>query len=49
MVEGSVASSTASLMELSICSFMGDSCVDNCKAVVLGLPQWWEDVLREIY
>ena len=36
MVEGSVVSPTASLMELSICSFMGDS----CKAVVLVLPQW---------
>ena len=49
MVEGSVVSPTASLMELSVCSFMGDSCVDSCKAVVLGLPQWWEDMLREIY
>ena len=27
----------------------GGNCVDNFKAVVLGLPQWWEDVFREIY
>ena len=49
MVEGSVVSPTASVMELSICSFMGDSWVDSCKAVVLGLPQWWRDMPREIY
>ena len=27
----------------------GGNCVNSFKAVVLGLPQWWEDVLREIY
>ena len=27
----------------------GGNCVDSFKAVVLGLPQWWEDMLREIY
>ena len=39
---------TASLMELSM-QLHGGNCVDSFKAVVLGLPQWWEDVLREIY
>ena len=48
MVEGSVMSPTASLMELSM-QLHGGNCVDSFKAVVLGLPQWWEDVLREIY
>ena len=27
----------------------GGNCVDSFKAVVLGLPQWWENMLREIY
>ena len=48
MVDGSAVSSTASLMELSM-QLHGGNCVDSFKAVVLGLPQWWEDVLREIY
>ena len=48
MVDGSAESSTASLMELSM-QLHGGNCVDSFKAVVLVLPQWWEDVLREIY
>ena len=24
------------------------SLLDSCKAVVLVLPQWWEDMLREV-
>ena len=48
MVDGSAVSFTASLMELSM-QLHGGNCVDSFKAVVLGLPQWWEDVLREIY
>ena len=48
MADGSAVSSTASLMELSM-QFHGGNCVDSFKARVLGLPQWWEDVLREIY
>ena len=48
MVDGSGVSPTASLMELSM-QLHGGSCVDSFKAVVLVLPQWWEDVLREIY
>ena len=48
MVDGSAVSSTASLMELSM-QLHGGNCVDSFKAVVLGLPQWWEDVLREMY
>ena len=48
MVDGSAVSPTASLMELSM-QLHGGNCVDSFKAVVLGLPQWWEDVLREIY
>ena len=27
----------------------GGNCVDSFKAVVLGLPQWWEDMLRKVY
>ena len=48
MVDGSAVSPTASLMELLV-QLHGGYCVDSFKAVVLGLPQWWEDVLREIY
>ena len=48
MVDDSAVSSTASLMELSMQLHWGN-CVDSFKAVVLGLPQWWEDMLREIY
>ena len=48
MVDGSAVSPTASLMELSM-QLHGGNCADSFKAVVLGLPQWWEDVLREIY
>ena len=48
MVDGSAVSPTASLMELSM-QLHGGNCVDSFKAVVLGLPQWWEDVLRKIY
>ena len=48
MVDGSAVSPTTSLMELSM-QLHGGSCVDSFKAVVLVLPQWWEDVLREIY
>ena len=48
MVDGSVESTTASLMELFM-QLHGGNCVDSFKEVVSGLPQWWEDVLREIY
>ena len=48
MVDGSALSSATSLMELSV-QLHGGSCVDSFKAVVLGLPQWWEDMLRERY
>ena len=48
MVDGSAVSPTASLMELLV-QLHGGYCVDSFKAVVLGLPQWCEDVLREIY
>ena len=48
MVDGSAVSSTASLMELSM-QLHGGNCVDSFKIVVLGLPQCWEDMLREIY
>ena len=48
MEDGSAVSPTASLMELSM-QLHGGNCADSFKAVVLGLPQWWEDVLREIY
>ena len=46
MLEGSVVSPTASLMRLFM-QLHGGNCVDSFKAVVLGLPQWWEDVFRE--
>ena len=36
-----------SLMKLHL-QLQGGSCVDSCKAVVLVLPQWWEDMLREV-
>ena len=45
MVDGSAVSPTASLMELPM-QLHGGNCVDSFKAVVLVLPQWWEDVLR---
>ena len=48
MVGASAVSFTASLMELSM-QLYGGNCVDSFKAVVLVLPQWWEDILREIY
>ena len=48
MVDGSAVSPTASLMRLSM-QLHGGSCVDSFRAVVLGLPQWWEDVLRKVY
>ena len=48
MVDGSAVSPTASLMELFM-QLHGGYCVDSFKAIVLGLPQWWEDMLREIY
>ena len=48
MVDGSAVSPTTSLMELFM-QLHGGNCVDSFKAVVLGLPQWWEDVLREIH
>ena len=48
MVDGSAVSPTASLIELFM-QLHGGNCVDSFKAVVLGLPQWWEDMLREIY
>ena len=48
MVERSPVSPAASLMELSM-QLHGGNCVDSFKAVVLVLPQWWEDALREIY
>ena len=48
MVDGSAVSPTASLMKLSMQLHWGN-CVDSFKAVVLVLPQWWEDVLREVY
>ena len=48
MVDGSAVSSAASLMELSM-QLHGGNCVDSFKAVVLVLPQWWEDILREVY
>ena len=47
MGAGSGMSPTASLMKLHI-QLQGGSCVDSCEAVVLVLPQWWEDVLREV-
>ena len=47
MVDGSAVNSTASLMELSM-QLHGGNCVDSFKARVLGLPQWWEDMLRDI-
>ena len=48
MVDGNAVSPIASLMELSM-QLHGGNCVDSFKAVVLGLPQWWEDILRERY
>ena len=48
MGDGSVMSPAASLMKLPM-QLRGGSCVDSCKAVVLVLPQWWEDMLREVY
>ena len=48
MVDGSAVSPTASLMEL-VMQLHGGGCVDSFKAVVLGMPQWWEDVLRKVY
>ena len=48
MVDGSAVSPAASLMELFM-QLHGGCCVDSFKAVVLGLPQWWEGMLREIY
>ena len=48
MVDGSAVSPAASLMELSM-QLHGGNCVDSFKAVVLVLPQWWEDILREVY
>ena len=41
-------SPVALLMKLHI-QLHGGNCVDSCKAVVLVLPQWWEDVLRQVY
>ena len=41
-------SPTASLMKLHI-QLQGGGCVDSCKAVVLILPQWWKDMLRQVY
>ena len=48
MVDGSAVSPAASLMELSMQLHVGN-CVDSFKAVVLVLPQRWEDVFREVY
>ena len=48
MVDGSAVSLTASLMRLYL-QLHGGSCVDSCKAVVLVLPQWCEDVLSKVY
>ena len=48
MEEGNGMSPTASLMKLCM-QLQGCSCVDSCKAVVLVLPQWWKDVLRQVY
>ena len=48
MVDVSAVSPAASLMELSM-QHHGGNCVDSFKAVVLVLPQWWEDILREVY
>ena len=48
MVDGSAVSPTTSLMELFMQLHWGN-CVDSFKAVVFSLPQWWEDMLREIY
>ena len=48
MVDGSVVRPTASLMELFM-QLHGGSCVDSFKAVVVGLPQRWEDIHMEIY
>ena len=48
MVDGSAVSPAASLMELFM-QLHGGNCVDSFKAVVLVLPQQWEDVLREVY
>ena len=44
MVDGSAVSPAASLMELFI-QLHGGNCVDSFKAVVLVLPQWWDDIL----
>ena len=41
-------SPAASLMKLHI-QLHGGNCVDSHKAVVLVLPQWWKDVLRQVY
>ena len=38
---------TASIQEAAHVASEG-SWLDRCKAVVLVLPQWWEDVLREV-
>ena len=48
MVDGSAVSPVASFMELFM-QLHGGNCVDSFKAVVLVLPQWWEDLLREVY
>ena len=45
---GSAMSPPASLMRLRM-QLHGGNCVDGFKAVVLVLPQWWEDMLREVY
>ena len=37
---------TASLVKVHL--QLQGSCVDSCKAVVLVLPQWWEDMLKEV-
>ena len=44
---GNGMSPTASLMKLYM-QLQGGNCVDSSEAVVLDLPQWWKDVLREV-
>ena len=38
---------TASLLEAAHAALEG-SWLDSCKAVILVLPQWWEDMLGEV-
>ena len=44
---GSGICPTASLQEAAHAALEG-SWLDHCKAVVLVLPQWWDDMAREV-